>query len=84
MINVGRESADSGSLLGVGIRLVRPSTEPTGIPQLARQVEPYADPRSGAVPTVRGRDVHQQGKPVGQPPPIADIHEEIAAGGADS
>src|SRR4029450_9862977 len=84
MINVGRESADSGSLLGSGIGLVRPSTEPTGIPQLARQVEPYADPRPGAVPTGRRHDVHEQGQAVGQPPLIADIHEEIAAGRADT
>ena len=84
MINIRRESADPGSLPSVRIRLMGASAEPAGMPQLCRQIEPYADPRLGAVPTGRRHDVHQQSKAVTQPPVIGHIHEEIAACGANS
>src|SRR5688500_20197257 len=67
VVDIGCEAADSRRLLSIGVGLVRTRAEPARLPELARQVEPYADSRPGAVPPRRGHDLAKQGKPVRQP-----------------
>jgi hypothetical protein len=53
LLDVACKATDLGSVLGVGVVLVRPGTEPGGMAQLWWQVEPDAHPRPRAVPVGR-------------------------------
>ena len=84
LVDVGFEAADACRLLSIGVGLARAGAEPARMPELTRQVEPYADSRPGAVPPGRRSDVDKQGKSVRQPPVVGHINKAVAPGGRRS